>query len=293
MNKLILFDRIEAIKITNEKYDLEHNAYLSFSGGKDSTILHYLLDLALPNNQIPRVFIDTGIEYNKIRDFVKELAEKDKRIVIIKPSKPIKQTLEKYGYPFKSKQHSHNLAIYQNSGLTRCVRVYLGTDVTKTGRKGYFKCPQKLLYQFNDDFKLKCSDLCCKKMKKEPAEKWAKENKKHITITGMRAEEGGARQTLNCIITDKKYGIRKFHPLVKVNENWEAWFIDEYKIKLCDLYYAPYNLTRTGCVGCPFALHLQEELDMLSEKLPNQRRQCEIIWQPVYEEYRKIGFRLK
>jgi len=62
-NELLLIDRIEAIKTANKKYDLEHNAYLSFSGGKDSTVLHYLLDMALPNNKIPRVFINTGIEY--------------------------------------------------------------------------------------------------------------------------------------------------------------------------------------------------------------------------------------
>lgn len=112
-NELLLYDRIEVIKLTNEKYDLEKNAYLSFSGGKDSTILHYLLDIALPNNEIPRVFIDTGIEYTKIREFVLKMAENDKRIKIIKPSKPIKQTLEQVGYPFKSKQHSHNILLYQ------------------------------------------------------------------------------------------------------------------------------------------------------------------------------------
>ena len=56
-NELILFDRLEVIKSTNQKYDLENNAYISFSGGKDSTILHYLIDMALPNNRIPIVFI--------------------------------------------------------------------------------------------------------------------------------------------------------------------------------------------------------------------------------------------
>ena len=65
-NELLLFDRIEIIKTTIAKYG-EDNFYLSFSGGKDSTILHYLLDKALPNNNIPRVFIDTGIEYQMIR----------------------------------------------------------------------------------------------------------------------------------------------------------------------------------------------------------------------------------
>ena len=111
--ELTLFDRLEVIKATDKKYDLEHNAYLSFSGGKDSTILHHLLDMALPNNNIPRVFIDTGIEYQKIREFVLELAKSDNRFVFIKPSKPIRQTLDKVGYPFKSKQHSHNIMVYQ------------------------------------------------------------------------------------------------------------------------------------------------------------------------------------
>lgn len=113
--ELTLFDRIEVIKATNKKYDLEHNAYLSFSGGKDSTILHYLLDMALPNNNIPRVYIDTGIEYQAIREFVMDMASKDTRFTIIKPTRPIKPTLEKYGYPFKSKQHSHNIMVYQNN----------------------------------------------------------------------------------------------------------------------------------------------------------------------------------
>ena len=41
-----------------------------------------------------------------IREFVLEMAKNDKRFVIIKPSQPIKQTLERFGYPFKSKEHS-------------------------------------------------------------------------------------------------------------------------------------------------------------------------------------------
>lgn len=113
-NELLEFDRINAIKDTINKYG-EENFYLSFSGGKDSTILHYLLDMALPNNQIPRVYINTGIEYKDITDFVLKLAKNDKRFVILKPTKPIKQTLEKYGYPFKSKQHSHNIQVFMNN----------------------------------------------------------------------------------------------------------------------------------------------------------------------------------
>ena len=51
-NEFLLADRIQKIKSMNELYDLENNAYISFSGGKDSTVLHYLIDEALPNNKI-------------------------------------------------------------------------------------------------------------------------------------------------------------------------------------------------------------------------------------------------
>jgi len=130
-NELLLFDRLEVIKATNQKYDLEHNAYLSFSGGKDSTIVHYLLDMALPNNRIPRVFIDTGIEYTMIRDFVLGLAKNDDRFVILKPTKPIKQTLESVGYPFKSKQHSHNIMVYQhNKEQFKEIKKAIDSDMT-------------------------------------------------------------------------------------------------------------------------------------------------------------------
>ena len=54
-------DRITKIRSINELYNLEKNAYVSFSGGKDSLVASLLLDKALPGNNIPRVFFDTGI----------------------------------------------------------------------------------------------------------------------------------------------------------------------------------------------------------------------------------------
>ena len=289
-NELLLFDRIETIKATDQKYDLENNAYLSFSGGKDSTILHYLLDMALPNNNIPRVFIDTGIEYQMIRDFVLDLASKDSRFVILKPTRPIKATLEKYGYPFKSKQHSHNLAIYQHSGIGTSIKRYLGIVESKTK----FRCPKMLEYQFTPSFNIKCSDNCCRKMKKEPIHKWEKANNRFIALTGMRTSEGGKRASIKgCILTDKQGNLKKFHPLIKVSDEWENWFLERENITLCPLYCQPFNFKRTGCKGCPFSLDLQDQLEIMERYLPNERKQCEIIWKPIYEEYRRLNYRLK
>ena len=287
-NELLLFDRKNIIKDTINKYG-EENFYLSFSGGKDSTILHHLLDLALPGNQIPRVYIDTGIEYQMIKEFVLKLASADPRFVIIKPTQPIKPMLEKYGYPFKSKQHSHNVKVYQNSGVCLSIKRYLGIIESSTK----FRCPKCLEYQFTSDFTLKLSDSCCRKLKKEPIHKWEKTNNRHIAMTGMRKSEGGERASMkSCILTDKDGNVTRFHPLAIVDDGWENWFVKTQKIELCPLYAEPFNFKRTGCKGCPFSLDLAEQLEVMERLLPNEYKQCELIWKPVYDEYRRLGYRL-
>ena len=32
---------------------------------------------------------------------------------------------------------------------------------------------------------------------------------------------------------------------------------------------------------------------MLEKFFPSERKQCEMIWKPVYDEYRRINYRLK
>ena len=110
-----LQDRIAKYRSINEQYDLEHNSYVSDSGGKDSRVNSALLDLALPGNKIPRVYFNTGIEYKKMLEFMKERQKHDPRIVIVNSGVNIKKMLNENGYPFKSKQHSHNWSLYNNN----------------------------------------------------------------------------------------------------------------------------------------------------------------------------------
>lgn len=110
--QFILTDRIAKNQSTDKLLDLQNNSYMAYSGGADSVVNSALLDLSLPNNKIPRVFIDTGIEHQAIRKFVLKQAEKDSRIVILKPRVNIIKMLKNEGYPFKSKQHSQNYGVY-------------------------------------------------------------------------------------------------------------------------------------------------------------------------------------
>lgn len=288
-NEFLLQDRLAKIKSTIEKYG-EDNFYISFSGGKDSTVLSALVDMACPGNTIPRVYADTGIELNIIREFVMNKKENDPRFVIIKPSIPIKKMLESDGYPFKSKNHSEYVAHYQLSGLIKGVKNYIGIGESK--RPPRYSCPAKLLYQFTPENKLKISDKCCLNLKEKPLKQYEKESGRRISLVGIMREEGGRRDHANCMTFhgDKLW---HFQPLVAITKAWENWFIDEYNIDICAIYKPPYNLERTGCKGCPFAPGLQHNLDILEKYFPAERKQCEMIWKPVYDEYRRIGYRLR
>lgn len=285
--EMLLNDRIMKIQSIIKKYG-EENFYISFSGGKDSTVVSALVDMALPNNKIPRVYADTGIEYNIIRDFVFDMKKKDNRVIVIKPSVRIKEMLESEGYPFKSKHHSQMWSIWNNNHNNISAIKY------KDGLYNFSsnKCPKILKYQFNDDFNLKLSDRCCFRMKEEPLHKWQKENNKPYGIVGIMREEEGRRSSAQCLAFRRKK-LMNFQPLAPITKDWEEWFIKTYNIKICDIYKPPYNFTRTGCKGCPFAIDLQHNLDVMEKYFPSERKQCEVIWQPIYEEYRRIGYRLK
>ena len=71
--------------------------YVSFSGGKDSTVLLDIVRSVYPS--IPAVFSDTGLEYPEIRDFVRTF----ENVEWVKPEMSFKQVIEQYGYPFISK----------------------------------------------------------------------------------------------------------------------------------------------------------------------------------------------
>ncbi len=190
-NEFLLQDRLQKIRQIINKYG-EDNFYISFSGGKDSTVLSALIDMALPENKIPRVYANTGIELNMIRDFVFSKANGDDRFIVIKPSAPIKPMLEQYGYPFKSKIHAHVVALYQSFGFSKnMVNGYLGKRPEHWHSR---ECPKILRYQFTDENTLKISDVCCVKMKEEPLTRWSVDNKKPYAIIGIMMDEGGGAE---------------------------------------------------------------------------------------------------
>lgn len=75
--------------------------YISFSGGKDSTVLLHIARSIYPN--IKAVFSDTGLELPSIRSFVKTHENVD----WLKPKMTFGEIVKQYGYPLFGKEISH------------------------------------------------------------------------------------------------------------------------------------------------------------------------------------------
>ncbi len=72
--------------------------YIAFSGGKDSSVLLHIAREMYP--KISAVYVDTGLEYPEVREFVK----RQENVEIIRPKMNFRQVIIKYGYPMIGKE---------------------------------------------------------------------------------------------------------------------------------------------------------------------------------------------
>lgn len=83
-----------------EWYDhWEGNVCISFSGGKDSTVLAHVVHDLYPN--VPLVFVNTGLEYPEIQSFARKMGAE-----FIRPKMRFDEVISKYGYPIISKENA-------------------------------------------------------------------------------------------------------------------------------------------------------------------------------------------
>lgn len=230
--------------------------YVSFSGGKDSTVLLDLARRIYPD--IKAAYVDTGLEYPELRKFVKSIENVD----WIKPKMNFKQVILKYGYPIISKEQSMFIYEYNTTKSPKLKEIRLNGNAWGRG-----KIAEKWKYLIDAPFPI--SGTCCNVMKKNPFKKYEKETGLH-PILGTMAEESELRKS-HWI----KHGCNAFEKTRPTSQPMSFWteqdvleYIYKFNIPYAPVYgdikkednkYITTGCTRTGCVFCALGVQDEEE----------------------------------
>lgn len=285
-------------------YEYWHgDVYVSFSGGKDSTVLKHIVDSIYKD--IPAVFVNTGLEYPEIQSFVRDIKKGkydcfNKNIEIIRPEMRFDEVIKKYGYPVASKEIANCVhgAKHAREGKWKATRIMRlnGEMLDKHGNKSMFNCEK---WKFLLDAPFEVSDKCCGVMKKKPFSVYEKQTKRN-PIIGTMAEESRQRHQqwmkngCNAFEAKKKrsapisfwteqdvleYIVKYNVPyasvygqIQQVGELEGQMYLDGFHGKLCTS-----GVSRTGCMFCMFGAHLEKEpnrFQRMKESHPKQYEFC-------------------
>ena len=207
--KLMALDVQDKEILTYEKLDEWYTAwggqcYVSFSGGKDSTVLAYLAARYLASYRTPiwplnLVFVNTGLEYPEIQRFVNEYADWLRRefphitvnLVRLRPKMNIRQVVTKYGYSIVSKEVAEYVRNARRNPSGLRMKRLRGEAVRKDGQPSVYNC-KKWEYLLYAPFII--SATCCAIMKKSPLKTYAHKTGQEATTATM-AEESRLRMT--------------------------------------------------------------------------------------------------
>ena len=290
--------------------------YVSFSGGKDSTVLKHIVDGMY--SDVPALFVNTGLEYPEIQKF----AMSQKNVVTVRPEMRFDEVIKKYGYPAISKDISNCIFWARRGSSTRLARV-LGTLTKKDGSPSMFNCSK---WKFMLDAPFEVGSDCCKIMKKNPSKKYEKETGRK-PILGLLADESIKRRDAwmktGCNAFDLKRP--QSQPMAFWTDHDVLHYIKKYNVPYCSVYgdividekvdgenilegqmnmidylgcytqedkLKTTGCDRTGCIFCMFGCHLEKEpnrFQRLKETHPRQYEYC--IGGGEYSEIRVFNFK--
>lgn len=181
--KWLLAQKIDHTLATIDQFvgRCEGKVFVSFSGGKDSTVLLDLCRIIRPD--ILAVFSNTGVEFPEIVKFVRDKIKAGENIQIIRPKLTPKQVWEKYGFPLISKETAQKIHRCRVNPDSKSAIKWLGD--------GFFSIAKRWRYLLSEAYET--SDRCCAKLKKEPFHRYCAETGLN-PIIGVMASESAMRK---------------------------------------------------------------------------------------------------
>jgi 3'-phosphoadenosine 5'-phosphosulfate sulfotransferase (PAPS reductase)/FAD synthetase len=237
---------------------------VSYSGGKDSSVLLWLVRSLYPD--VPAVFCHTGMEYPEVIKLVLTTPNH----VVLRPDMRFGNVIRCYGWPVASKKIARGINILRHpTDKNQNVYRLYAEGINRFGQPvNGFKVPQQWRFLVNAPFN--CSDHCCDVMKKKPSAKYERETGRKPFV-GTMASDSKARQRTylqegGCNAYDMKRP--RSAPLSFWTEQDVLRCVYEYKIPIPSVYgkilrdkdekFYTSGVRRTGCVFCCFGLHLDE-----------------------------------
>ena len=253
--------------------------YISFSGGKDSTVLIHLCRQLYPD--LVGLYSDTGLEFPEIRDFVKTF----ENITIVTPKMHHREMLKKCGYPVVSKEQAE--WIYRIRGGTSSAAIQKAFyGYNSDGSPTRFKLSEQWKYLLNAPFNI--GSGCCKEMKMKPIAEYVRQTKR-VPIIGTTASESALRaqkfmQYGFCVLDGKKAQCTPMS-IWTDDDVWE--YIHRFNLPYCKIYDMGYD--RTGCVFCMFGAHLDPE----PNRFQKLQRTHPDLWRYCMKPYEDGGLGLR
>lgn len=254
----------------------EDGVYVSFSGGKDSTVLLHIVRQDYPS--VEAVFSDTGLEYPEIKEFVKTFDNVD----IVRPEMIFDEVIRTYGYPMISKEVGHKFEAY-NKNKTWAKPYIDGTAKQPNGEKSRY-CVDRWKGIASMDFKI--SNKCCDVTKKKPLKNYQKRTGRNPIIATMACE---SQMRFHAWIMN---GCNAFDSADKKSAPMSFWteqdvlqYIIENNIPIAKPYgdvvdingsLKTTKLKRTGCIYCGYGSHREKQSRwlLLKESHPKLYNYC-------------------
>ena len=251
---------------------------VSFSGGKDSTVLLDLARRAFP--EIKAAYVDTGLEYPELREFVKTVPD----VVWLRPDMPFPKVIETYGYPVISKEVARRI-YYARKGSLWAIQHLNGKN--RDGSSSVFAERFKR-WAFLADAPFLVSDQCCQVMKEKPLDRFRKETGLQPIIGTMACE---SRRRQKAYLDTGCNAFTKSKPSSQPMSFWMEQDVLQY-LKMTGIPYASgiygdiieekgklttTGAKRTGCMFCMFGVHLEKSpnrFEKMALTHPKQHDYC-------------------